>query len=292
VRYETVHELRLAYSVPVWEHHLEVRLTPQHNAHQHVLAVEVEIEPAGEPRSYHDCFGNRVHYASLIAPHDTLAVRVRAQVETSLDNPFAYATVAPQSEREWIAQSLRAQPRLWDYVLHRSPATPDLTALPIADLARLAREPGQPVLDSVMAALEWMGEAIAYEPEFTHTPAKLEDTLARRSGGCQDLAHLLITIARAWGFPARYVMGYQDPAYAEEDEVEQQPHAWAEIMVPGAGWRGIDPTTRLVANQTYIAVGIGRDAADAAPLKAVFKSGEEGEAAAQADVVLAVTRDQ
>jgi transglutaminase-like putative cysteine protease len=293
VRYEIAHQLHLSYSAPVWEHHVEVRLTPQHNDHQQLLAAEITIDPTCEPHSYHDSFGNRVHYCSLLAPHDHLTVRMRASVDTSLENPFDYAAIAPARELEWIAESLRAQPRLWAYLLHHSPRTPDLSRLTLSEPALPAHDPGQPVLDAVMAALDWMGETITYEPAFAAAPAKLEDVLAARAGGCQDLAHLLISIARAWGFPARYVMGYQDPGYAEEAEHEQRPHAWAEILIPGAGWRGVDPTTRLVANQTYVAVAIGRDAADAAPIKAVFKGGEEVEAAeAETAVALQVTRDQ
>jgi transglutaminase-like putative cysteine protease len=293
VRYEIAHELRLTYSAPVWEHHVEVRMTPQHNAHQHVLAADLEVDPSCEPRSYHDCFGNRVHYCSLIAPHDHLVVRMRAQIDTSLANPFDYAVVPPARELAWVDDSLRADPRLWAYLLHHSPRTPDLGRLTLSEMALPARQPDQPLIEAVMGALEWIGETIEHEPGFTHATAKLEDVLARRAGGCQDLAHLLISIGRAWGFPARYVMGYQDPGYAEEEEEEQRCHAWAEFLIPGAGWRGIDPTTRLIANHTYIAVAIGRDATDATPIKGVFKGGQDA-AAAEADtaVVLEVTRDQ
>lgn len=292
MRYEIAHALRLTYSMPVWEHHVEVRLTPHRNAHQHLTTAEIEIDPACEPRTYHDCFGNRVHYCSLIAPHDHLVVRGHALVDTSLDNPFDYPVVPLVREREWAAESLRAQPRLWDYVLHRSPLTPNLSTLNLPGLAIKERHPDQPLLDSVMTALEWIGEAIEPEPGFTPVPVKLEAALARRVGTCQDLAHLLISTVRGWGFPARYVMGYQDPGYADDDEPAQRLHAWAEILVPGAGWRGIDPTTRLVADATYVAVAVGRDANDALPIKAVFKGGQETEAAIETEVVLEVTRDQ
>ena len=295
MKYDIVHELRLTYSAPVWEHHVEMRLTPQESSHQQVRAAQIEIDPACQPRSYRDCFGNRVHYCSLVTPHDHLTVRMRAQVETALDNPFDYTPVAPARESAWVAESLRAQPRLWDYVLHRSAATPDLAALAGAAQGLLARKADHAILDAVMAGLDWIGEVVAYEPAFTHAPAKLADVLSRGSGGCQDFAHLLISIVRAWGFPARYVMGYQDPGYAEDDAVDaaQRAHAWAEVLVPGAGWRGIDPTTRLIANQTYIAVAVGRDASDAAPIRAVFKGGgNELEAGGEAAVTLEVTRDQ
>jgi uncharacterized alpha-E superfamily protein len=47
----------------------------------------------------------------------------------------------------------------------------------------------------------------------------------------------------------------------------------------------------LVANHTYVAVAVGRDASDAAPIKAVFKGAEDIELA-DTEVVLQVTRDQ
>jgi transglutaminase-like putative cysteine protease len=258
-----------------------------------VLAADVRTDPACELRTYDDYFGNRVHYGSVIAPHDHLTVRMRARVDTLLDNPFDYAALAAEREPAWLAEHLRVQPRLADYVLHRSPLTADLRALPGAAATAPAREAAHTVLESVMAALEWIGETVEYLPGFSHAPAKLEDVLARGGGGCQDLTHLLISIVRTWGVPARYVMGYQDPGYAEDEDDGQRPHAWAEVVVPGAGWRGVDPTTRLVANQTYVAVAIGRDATDAVPIKAVFKSTHETDPApADTEVVVEVTRDQ
>lgn len=275
----------------MWEHHVEVRLAPRQNADQQVLDVELAIDPPCAPRSYDDCFGNHVHYCALIAPHDHFALRLRAEVVTSLDNPFAFSTVPPAGEREWIAERLRLQPRLWDYLLHRSPVTPDLHALAISDLAIPVREADQPLLDAVLAALEWIGDVLTYEPGFTPAPPPLAEVLTRRVGGSQDLAHLLISIVRGWGFAARYVMGYRDPGYVEDEGGVQRLHAWAEILVPGAGWRGVDPTTRLVANQTYIAVAVGRDASDAVPIKAVFQGGEEPEEAGM-EAVVEVSGDQ
>lgn len=287
MKYDIAHELRLAYSQPVWEQHVELRLTPRQNEHQRVVAAELVVDPTCEPRSYLDCFGNRVHYCSLISPHDHLSVQVRARVDTVLTNPFDYAVVAPERERDWLADALRLQPRLWDFVLYRSAATPDLGRLSLADLSFPKRDASAPLLDSIMASLDWMQETIEYSPRFTHTPAKLEDALTQRAGACQDVAHLLIALVRSWGFAARYVMGYQDPDYG--DDGEQQCHAWAEVLIPGAGWRGFDATTHLVANETYVAVAVGRDASDAAPIKSHFKGGD---AEAATEVVVEVTRDQ
>ncbi len=290
MRFDIAHDVRVTYGVPVWEQHLEVRLTPLRNAHQQISAATVEIEPTCEPRRHRDCFGNSVHACELIAPHEHLTVRSRARVETSLQNPFDYPVIALPRERDWFAERLREEPRLWDYVLHRSALTPDLRGLSLPGLTIPTRQPDRLLFDCAVTALEWVGESIDLHPGFTPSPVKLEDGLAARSGTCQDLAHLLISIVRGWGVPARYAMGYQDPGYADDDA---QPclHAWAEIFIPGAGWRGFDPSTRLIANETYVAVAVGRDAADAMPLKTVFKGGEEAEKSETA-VVVEVTRDQ
>jgi transglutaminase-like putative cysteine protease len=76
-----------------------------------------------------------------------------------------------------------------------------------------------------------------------HSP--LETVLAARAGVCQDFAHLLIALVRSWGFPARYVMGYLDPGYIQSPDIKPTTHAWAEVLIPGAGWRGFDATRQL-----------------------------------------------
>ena len=64
-------------------------------------------------------------------------------------------------------------------------------------------------------------------------------------------------------------------------------HAWTEVLIPGAGWRGFDTSTGLLADETYIRVAVGRDAGDVITERAVFK----GDAAApETQVTLEVTR--
>ena len=51
------------------------------------------------------------------------------------------------------------------------------------------------------------------------------------------------------GIPARYVSGYQtgDAGHAEHDL-----HAWSEAYLPGAGWRGFDPTAGLWVAEHHV----------------------------------------
>jgi transglutaminase-like putative cysteine protease len=274
VRYVIEHETSLSFPSPVREHQIELRLTPRQDDTQRVHAVQIETDPPAELFSYVDCFGNRVHHFSLMAPHDRLITRLHAEAETLLDNPFDYTPLHPSQEHTWFAEQLRTQPRLWSFVLHRSPVTPDLTQLDHG-LELPCYDPASPLLHAVQGAMDWIAATLTYQAGVTDVHSPLETVLAARAGVCQDFAHLLVALVRAWGFPARYVMGYLDPGYVQSPAIQLTTHAWAEVLIPGAGWRGFDATLQLVCDQTYVAMTMGRDYLDAAPQRGSFK-GEEG----------------
>ena len=277
------HETRLAFPQPVREHQCELRLAPRDDETQRRLSCAIEIEPLTELRAHLDCFGNAVHRFSLLAPHDALVARVRSEVETSLANPFSYTPLAPAAEGSWLAQRLREDPRLLDFVLHRSEAVPELGAA-LGDLAVPGYTQGTPLFDNVQGAMRWAAESFRWDPSTTEVHSALAAFAEQRAGVCQDFAHLLIAIVRSWGFAARYVMGYVEGNTVPEDaQSEQATHAWAEVLIPGAGWRGFDATSGLVANDCYVPVAVGRDSRDAAPVRGTFK-GDEGSASPQVSV--------
>jgi transglutaminase-like putative cysteine protease len=289
MRYLIEHETRLTFSEPVVEHQCEVRLAPLEHPHQRVHALRVDVEPAARLFSYIDAFGNQVHHFGVLAPHAALRTWARSEVETLLDNPFDYVPVARDRERAWVNEALRAQPRLWDFVLHRSAATPALDTLARDGLKWPAHDPARPLIESVIVARDWIAETLRYASGATAVHSPLAEVIGARQGVCQDFAHLLITVVRAWGFPARYVMGYQDSDGDADDDARPSPHAWAEVLIPGAGWRGFDATAALVVNDRYVAVAVGRDSLDAAPQRGSFKGPDEK---APPEVALRLVRQQ
>jgi transglutaminase-like putative cysteine protease len=289
VRYVIDHVTRLSFAQPVREHQCELRLVPSDSSAQRVHAASIAVEPAAELDSYVDYFGNQVHHFSIAGAHAELVTRLHAEVETLLTNPFDFPLVPPHRERDWIAGTLKAQPRLWDYVLAHSALTPDLSRVELPELAVPTHSAARHVLDSVTAAMEWIATTLTYEPGSTRVHSTFAEVWKTRTGVCQDFAHLLIAVVRSWSVPARYVMGYQDPECAEDETQPAAPHAWAEVLIPGAGWRGFDPTARLVANDNYVVVAVGRDSLDAAPQRGSFK-GQDSEDAPE--VTLRIARAQ
>jgi len=292
MRYLIDHELRLAFAHPVREHHCELRIAPADTPTQRVHALAIATEPASELGTYVDYFGNRVHYCSVLGRHDQLVVRVHAEVETLLSNPFDYPLLPAAQEREWLEARLREEPRLWDYVLHRSELTPHLERLALDGDAITwpAYEPHDRLHEAVARAGEWAAATLAVDPDEVDPHARLADALTAGTGSAVDVVHLLVAVIRHWGVPARVVLGYRDPELAEAEEDDEPPapglHPWVDVLLPGAGWRGFDPAAALVVNDAYVTVGVGRDAADAV----LHRSSCKGEDTPAREIALVVRR--
>lgn len=277
MRYLIEHETVLEYPHTVREHHIELRLVPRSDSHQKVISCTIETEPVAELACYNDYFGNRTDYFCVIPPHNRLVTRLRTEVETLKENPFNFESISPDREQEWLREAIRKSPPLNDFVLHRSLLTP--AAMKLAETVSHAfprPDKERSLLDSLLELLAWVPTVLEYRSGATAVHGSLSDSVRQGSGVCQDFAHLFITVARFWGVPARYVMGYMDPGICATGE-ELATHAWAEALVPGAGWVGFDATHNLLVNDHYVAVAVGRDSYDAAPQRGSFKGESAGE---------------
>ena len=86
------------------------------------------------------------------------------------------------------------------------------------------------------------------------------ETLRRGAGSCRDFANLFMEAARFLGMAARFVSGYLEAPQSFDGAT----HAWAEVYLPGAGWKGFDPTLGEMVGSKHIAVAIARRS-DAVP---------------------------
>jgi len=94
------------------------------------------------------------------------------------------------------------------------------------------------------------------------------ETLRRGRGSCRDLAALFIESCRRLGIAARFVSGYVHGPAAEAGGAAT--HAWAEVYLPGAGWKGFDPTSAAVVGPDHIPVAVHRDPEAVPPVAGSF----------------------
>ena len=99
------------------------------------------------------------------------------------------------------------------------------------------------------------------------TPAT---TLAKRSGSCRDSATLFIEACRNLGLAARFVSGYLCPA--PDARGQGATHAWSEVFLPGAGWKGFDSTSGRVVGNDHIAVAVSRHPESVPPVSGSFRA--------------------
>jgi transglutaminase-like putative cysteine protease len=82
------------------------------------------------------------------------------------------------------------------------------------------------------------------------------ETLAKGGGSCRDFATLFMESCRHLGLAARFVSGYRHEPNLPSGQGAT--HAWCEVYLTGAGWRGFDSTIGECAGSDHIAVAVAR----------------------------------
>jgi len=284
---DIVHETRYAYAAPVSLAHHLAHLQPLEDAHQQLLAFELDIEPAPtQSRDSRDALGNAQRHFSLLAPHERLRVRASSRVRV---RP-RFAALQPALSPAWdvVAESLRyvARARFRPEVEFAmpSPYVPRLEVL--RDYTAPSLPAGRPLAEAALDLMHRIHADFAYDSESTDIDTPLAQVVEHRRGVCQDFAHLMAGALRMWGLPARYVSGYlltHAPEGGAAMLGADASHAWVQVWCPGtpgvpaegpgAGWLDLDPTNDLVPGSGHVRLAVGRDYADVTPLRGVIRGG-------------------
>ena len=270
--YAIRHLTRFQYASPVTESVMELRMRPASDATQRCLQFEVDLQPRARVFAYRDFLGNWVHHFDLPRRHGRLAVTARAQVQLEAP-PELPAALGMESWREVDAWADRGEH--WDFrqPSHFAVWSEALVAF-ATSLGPLAERTADP-LGTIRALMAAMHQAFAYAPNSTRVDSPISEALESRRGVCQDFTHIMLALLRRIGLPCRYVSGYIAPRALGEDDgpTTIATHAWVEVLLPGLGWVGVDPTNDIEAGQRHVRVAIGRDYADVPPTRGVYKGG-------------------
>lgn len=259
MKWEIIHRTNFTYASPVRESFNEVRLQPFSDEWQTVDDFRLKILPAARLRHHHDFYSNVVHHFDIPEPHATLLVESNLRVTTK-PRPWLSAAEAPfpLARLGEVAQV----PRVFEFL----PESRYVDLSP--EVWRLALDATVGLTDTWQAALALMkfvhGE-LKYEAHATTVHTHARDVLRDRQGVCQDFAHVMISLCRTLKIPALYVSGYL------ATEIASATHAWVEVMIPGLGWRALDPTHNRQVDENYVKIAVGRDYADVPPLCGNYK---------------------
>ncbi len=240
-------------------------LRPREGSSLHIEFSKLDITPPAHIRWLRDVHDNSVAIATFDSPTTHLGIDsewvVRQFDETPLDflvedhavnYPFTYDAESADVLQPYLrAQTRGEQGALGEWV------------------GRYWR-PGEPVqtyglLTRLCTAIN---QSLTYQLREQPGVQAAVETLARGVGSCRDFANLFMEAAHFLGLAARFVSGYLYAPF--EDGRSGSTHAWAEIYLPGAGWKGFDPTSGEIAGSRHIPVAVARLPEAVSPVAGAF----------------------
>jgi transglutaminase-like putative cysteine protease len=191
-----------------------------------------------------------------------LALRTTFAVETLRTNPYDYLVLDPDCLKMPMVYGESDRRALAHYLV--PPCDPT-----VREFA------GDVLAASGGGATSFLGELVqriastmTQEVRPTGDSMPAAQTLALKRGACRDMAVLFMEACRAVGVAARFVTGYE---MGDPGDGERNLHAWSEVYLNGAGWRGYDPSQGLAVADRHVAVAAGIGPAEAAPTAGSFR---------------------
>lgn len=288
--YRLTHLTTYTYPEEVTSSYGRAMLLPRPGGGQQVHASRLTVTPeATETREHRDFHGNLSSYFHVTEPHTEL--QVRSSSVLTVTRRRADKSRLPNLPWEYAAQAVR---RVFDPDARGGSTAGALAiaearlASPMVDVVESIRDyalgsfaPGRTLVDVLEDLCHRIYTDFTYKSGSTTVKTRLPEVLERRTGVCQDFAHLLIGCVRSMGLAGRYISGYIEtrpkPGTEKLRGVDAS-HAWASVWLPGGGWLHVDPTNDQFIDNRYVVIGWGRDYRDVSPLRGiVFTEGKGSE---------------
>jgi transglutaminase-like putative cysteine protease len=257
VLFEINHVTRYTYSAPVGLEPMTLRLHPRSDAHQTARRYQVVITPT--PSGISHCVGldgnneDTIWFDGLL---DSLKIEVNTLVETHQDDPFNFLITDASALKLPLKYEPHLETALSHYLLRNYQSS--LVEIFAQEIMQTAK---YDTITFLMLLAEQIPTRLRYmlrEHGDSWTP---EVTLQHGEGACRDFSVLFMDVCRIAGIAARFVSGYCIGDEADNSHM----HAWVEVYLPGAGWRGFDPSRGVTISDDHVAVAAGCNTQDAAP---------------------------
>jgi len=247
MRARITHTLSYCYSAPVLLGEHRFCLQPRGHGFQRLLNFSCRITP--EPDQVYALVassGDEILRARFNGSTESFLVHAISEVETRPAPPLETCLSINEPQLPYPVGRLNGD--LMGAIQGWLPnGQHDPAAVDLAQEALMGSD--QRALRFLDQLLEIIQDRVKYTQRHIGPAWPAGRTLKERVGSCRDLAMLMIEACRCVGLPARFVSGYH---LVEPRPKRYDLHAWAEIYLPGAGWRGFDPSGKGHADDRYI----------------------------------------
>lgn len=268
---EHVTEYRFVEPTRLLEHRLWLR--PRENHGVRIASSSLEIEPPATIRWQRDILDNSVAIATFRTPATRLRIASTVVIEHYDETPLDFVV-----DERAVTHPFRYDPHEADLLApFLAPSWPDDEA---AVRAWLGGVRGDEAPVETFALLDRLNRAIhdGFRYQVRELPGVQSptETLKRGEGSCRDFAALFVDACRHAGLASRFVSGYLHDPTSTTTAATGSTHAWAEVFLPGPGWKGFDPTVGEIAGADHIAVAVARRAELVPPVAGSFLAAPGG----------------
>jgi len=266
--YHLHHRLHYEYEAPAELESQVLRLRPREDGTQRLLEHHLTVSPDPSLLSKEiDEHGNVVSRAWFLGPTRHLTVESRSVVETLRVNPFDFLIEQAWMDLPWDGALAKERPAL-------APCLPPVKDLGLVGFAEgVLKDAGGKVLPFLVRLNKWLHERLAKETRLEGPPRNPAETILLGRGACRDLAVAFMSLVRSQGIPARFVTGYHE---GDTPSGRKDLHAWAEVFLPGGGWRGFDPSVGLAVGDRHIVLAAAPEPLAASVVTGTFISPKFG----------------
>jgi transglutaminase-like putative cysteine protease len=249
MRARLIHRFDYRYSEPVLLGPHRFCLRPRPHGFQRLITYGLQVSP--DPSQLYDLLaagGDTIIRARFLGESDHLTVVASSEVET-YNPPLIEACLDEDMARLPVTIG-KLNPDLLSNLQGWLPnGQHDAAATDLAQEALMGSD--QRSLTFLQQLVEIIQDRVKYTQRHVGPAWPAGRTLKERVGSCRDLARLMIECCRSMGLPARFVSGYH---LVEPKPERYDLHAWVEVYLQGAGWRGFDPSGQGAVDDRYIPV--------------------------------------
>jgi transglutaminase-like putative cysteine protease len=233
-----------------------LQLTPINFETQRTLSWKIAAPGFENGLAYTDGFGNLTHLITMRGHAGEVVIAATGEVESSDAAGLVKGLPITVPDAVYLRRTTTTQP-----------------STNLVDVAnRIGSE--RNVLKLAHALMEHVHGKVAYVVGVSDVQTTAAEAYAAKRGVCQDHAHIMVTVARHLGIPARYVTGYLVTGIGASSSAA---HAWAELLIPELGWVGFDAANGQCPTEHYVRVASGLDAASVAPVRGTRRGGSGAE---------------
>ncbi len=249
-RLDISHVTEYAFSCPVTLLPHRLLLRPRENHNVRIESSLLEIFPAHSLQWKRDVLDNSVGLVGFTESADRVHIASRVVIQHYEDNPFDFL-IDDYAVSHPFEYSQAEQADLLPFQQTLYPDDSDALLSWLNGLDLIQPMPTFALLDGLNQEI---ASSMVYQMREEPGVQSPGLTLSGNSGSCRDFAALYIEACRALGLASRFVSGYLFAPATEAGNAST--HAWAEVYLPGAGWKGFDPTIGEVVGNRHIAVAV------------------------------------